>query len=76
VVGHGAIIRGQLFWSAVVHQLKHEMQAAPSVDQPSAFWKCMGEINEQILGWSGYSKRTLDQNYLNFVLIALGPRDQ
>jgi hypothetical protein len=52
------------------------MQAAPSVDQPSAFWKCMGEINEQILGWSGYFKRTLDQNYLNFVLIALGPRDQ
>jgi len=28
-----------------IDQMKHEMQAAPAVDQPSAFWKGMGEVN-------------------------------
>ena len=52
--------------------MKHEMQAAPAVDQPSAFWKGMGEVNERILGWSGEGnfKRTLNQNYFNFIPIA------
>ena len=49
--------------------MKHEMQAAPAVDHPSAFWKGMGEVNERILGWSGEGnfKRTLNQNYFNFI---------
>ena len=52
-----------------IDQMKHEMQAAPAVDQPSAFWKGMGEVNERILGWSGEGnfKRTLNQNYFNFI---------
>ena len=52
-----------------IDQMKHEMQAAPAVDHPSAFWKVMGEINERILGWSGERnfKRTLNQNYFNFI---------
>jgi putative sugar O-methyltransferase len=55
-----------------IDQMKHEMQAAPAVDHPSAFWKGMGEVNERILGWSGEGnfKRTLNQNYFNFIPIA------
>src|SRR4051794_31899160 len=50
-----------------IDQMKHEMQAAPAINQPSAFWKGMGEVNERILGWSGEGnfKRTLNQNYFN-----------
>ena len=52
-----------------IDQMKQEMQAAPAVDHPSAFWKGMGEVNERILGWSGEQnfKRTLNQNYFNFI---------
>jgi putative sugar O-methyltransferase len=55
-----------------IDQMKHEMQAAPAVDHPSAFWKGMGEVNERILGWSGEGnfKRTVNQNYFNFIPIA------
>ena len=55
-----------------IDQMKHEMQAAPAVDHPSAFWNGMGEVNERILGWSGEGnfKRTLNQNYFNFIPIA------
>ena len=55
-----------------IDQMKQEMQAAPAVDHPSAFWKGMGEVNERILGWSGEGnfKRTLNQNYFNFIPIA------
>jgi putative sugar O-methyltransferase len=55
-----------------IDQMKHEMQAAPAVDHPSAFWKGMSEVNERILDWSGEAnfKRTLNQNYFNFIPIA------
>jgi len=55
-----------------IDQMKHEMQAAPAVDQPSAFWTDMGEVNERILGWSSEAnfKRTVNQNYFNFIPIA------
>ena len=55
-----------------IDRMKHEMQAAPAVDHPSAFWKGMGEVNERILGWSGEGnfKRTVNQNYFNFIPIA------
>ena len=55
-----------------IDQMKHEMQAAPAIDHPSAFWKGMGEVNERVLGWSGEEnfKRTLNQNYFNFIPIA------
>ena len=55
-----------------IDQMHHEMHAAPAVDHPSAFWKGMGEVNERILGWSGEGnfKRTLNQNYFNFIPIA------
>src|SRR5262245_18093840 len=49
--------------------MKQELLAAPALDQPSAFWADMGEVNERTLGWSGEAnfKRTLNQNYFNFV---------
>ena len=52
-----------------IDQMKHEMQVAQEINQPSAFWKGMGEVNERILGWSGEGnfKRTLNQNYFNFI---------
>ena len=53
-------------------QMRQELAAAPAVDQPSAFWTAMGEVNERVLGWSGEAnfKRTLNQNYFNFIPIA------
>ena len=53
-------------------QMRQEMAAAPAVDQPSAFWTAMGEVNERVLDWSGEAnfKRTLNQNYFNFIPIA------
>jgi putative sugar O-methyltransferase len=52
-----------------IEQMKQELRAAPTLDQPSAFWADMGEVNERVLGWSGEGnfKRTLNQNYFNFV---------
>jgi putative sugar O-methyltransferase len=52
-----------------IEQMRQEMRAAPAVDQPSAFWTAMGEVNGRILGWSGEAnfKRTLNQNYFNFI---------
>ena len=53
-------------------QMRQKLAAAPAVDQPSAFWTAMGEVNERVLGWSGEAnfKRTLNQNYFNFIPIA------
>ena len=53
-------------------QMRQELDAAPAVDQPSAFWTAMGEVNERVLDWSGEAnfKRTLNQNYFNFIPIA------
>jgi putative sugar O-methyltransferase len=52
-----------------IEQMTQEMHAAPAVDQPSAFWTAMGEVNGRILDWSGEAnfKRTLNQNYFNFI---------
>jgi putative sugar O-methyltransferase len=52
-----------------IEQMKQEGRAAPALDQPSAFWADLGEVNERVLGWSGEAnfKRTLNQNYFNFV---------
>ena len=53
-------------------EMRQELAAAPAVDQPSAFWTAMGEVNERVLDWSGEAKfkRTLNQNYFNFIPIA------
>jgi len=53
-------------------QMRQELDAAPAVDQPSAFWTAMGEVNERVLDWSGEAnfKRTLNQNYFNFIPMA------
>ena len=53
-------------------QMRQELVAAPAVDQPSGFWTAMGEVNERVLDWSGEAnfKRTLNQNYFNFIPIA------
>jgi putative sugar O-methyltransferase len=55
-----------------IGQMRQQLDAAPAVDQPSAFWKAMGEVNERVLDWSGEAnfKRTLNQNYFNFIPIA------
>ena len=55
-----------------IEQMRQEMIAAPAVVHPSAFWTDMGEVNERVLGWSGEAnfKRTLNQNYFNFIPIA------
>ena len=55
-----------------IAQMRQEMDVAPAVDRPSAFWKEMGEVNERVLDWSGEAnfKRTLNQNYFNFIPIA------
>jgi putative sugar O-methyltransferase len=55
-----------------IEQMRQEMRAAPAVVHPSAFWTDMGEVNERVLDWSGEAnfKRTLNQNYFNFVPIA------
>jgi putative sugar O-methyltransferase len=58
-----------------IEHMREELRAGPTVDQPSAFWTEMGEINERVLDWSGEAnfKRTLNQNYFNF--IPTGPDD-
>ena len=55
-----------------IAQMRQEMEVGAAVDRPSAFWKEMGEVNERILDWSGEAnfKRTLNQNYFNFIPIA------
>jgi putative sugar O-methyltransferase len=52
-----------------IAQMGRELNAAPAVDHPSAFWKGMAEVNERVLDWSGEAnfKRTLNQNYFNFI---------
>jgi putative sugar O-methyltransferase len=52
-----------------IEQMRQEMIAAPAVVHPSAFWMDMGEVNDRVLDWSGEAnfKRTLNQNYFNFI---------
>ena len=52
-----------------IERMRQEMRSAPAVDQPSAFWGTMEEVNRRILGWSGEAnfKRTLNQSYFNFI---------
>jgi putative sugar O-methyltransferase len=52
-----------------IEQMRKELAAAPAVDQPSAFWKQLAAANERVLDWSGEAnvKRTLNQNYFNFM---------
>jgi putative sugar O-methyltransferase len=58
-----------------IEEMREEVAAAPAVDQPSAFWRDLSEVNERVLDWSGEAnfKRTLNQNYFNF--IPTGPND-
>jgi putative sugar O-methyltransferase len=58
-----------------IEQMRDELRAAPVVDHPSAFWTDMGRVNERLLDWAGEGnfKRTLNQNYFNF--IPVGPDD-
>jgi putative sugar O-methyltransferase len=55
-----------------IAQMWQELDVGPAVDRPSAFWKEMGKVNERVLDWSGEAnfKRTLNQNYFNFIPIA------
>src|SRR5262245_3804551 len=59
----------------LIEQMREEVRAAPLVDHPSAFWTDMGGVNERLLDWGGEGsfKRTLNQNYFNFVPV--GPDD-
>jgi putative sugar O-methyltransferase len=52
-----------------IEQMRDELRAAPVVNHPSAFWTDMGRVNERLLDWAGEGnfKRTLNQNYFNFV---------
>jgi putative sugar O-methyltransferase len=56
----------------LIEQMREEVRAAPAVDQPSGFWTDMGRVNERVLDWAGEAnfKRTLNQNYFNFIPIA------
>jgi putative sugar O-methyltransferase len=58
-----------------IEEMKEELRAAPAVDHPSAFWTDMDRVNERMLDWAGEGnfKRTLNQNYFNFVPV--GPDD-
>jgi putative sugar O-methyltransferase len=53
----------------MIDQMKQELRSAQPVYHPSAFWTQIGEVNERVLGWSGeaHFKRTLNQNYFNFI---------
>ena len=52
-----------------LEDMQDELHAAPAVDEPSEFWRDMGWVNEQLLNWGVKAnfKRTLNQNYFNFV---------
>jgi putative sugar O-methyltransferase len=56
-----------------IEQMRDELRTAPAVDHPSAFWTDMGRVNERMLEWAGEGnfKRTLNQNYFNFVPVGL-----
>jgi putative sugar O-methyltransferase len=53
----------------LIEEMRQELHKAPAVDQPSEFWKNLSQINEQVLDWGGEAnfKRTLNQNYFNFI---------
>jgi putative sugar O-methyltransferase len=53
----------------LIEEMRQELHTAPAVDQPSEFWKDLSQINEQVLDWGGEAnfKRTLNQNYFNFI---------
>jgi putative sugar O-methyltransferase len=59
----------------LIEQMREELRTAPTVDRPSGFWTEMSGVNERILDWAGEGnfKRTLNQNYFNF--IPVGPDD-
>jgi putative sugar O-methyltransferase len=52
-----------------IDEMRQELRAAPAVHQPSAFWDDTCRINERILDWAGEVnfKRTINQNYFNFI---------
>jgi putative sugar O-methyltransferase len=53
----------------LIEEMREELRAAPAVDHPSAFWTDMGRVNDRLLDWGGEGnfKRTLNQNYFNFI---------
>lgn len=55
---------------ALLGQMQAELEAADPVYRPSRFWEQFGAANTAWLGWAGLEnfKRTVNQNYFNFVI--------
>lgn len=51
-------------------EMRAEMDAAPAIYRPSRFWETFGDANISWLAWAGLEnfKRTINQNYFNFVI--------
>lgn len=59
---------------ALLGQMQAELDTAAPVYRPSRFWAQFGKGNTDWLGWAGLEnfKRTINQNYFNFVIRRFG----
>ncbi|MFC3227196.1 putative sugar O-methyltransferase [Marinibaculum pumilum] len=55
---------------AEIAAMRAELDAAPEIYRPSRFWETFGDANVSWLSWAGLEnfKRTINQNYFNFVI--------
>ncbi len=54
--------------------MRAELDRAPAAYRPSRFWETFGDANVSWLAWAGLEnfKRTINQNYFNFVIRGFG----
>jgi len=58
---------------ARIRAMQEEIQSAPEIYHPSRIWEFFADINGKMLSWGGETnfKRTVNQNYFNFIPTSL-----